>query len=296
MLALASATAMAAARPDMRALVWIARGHEFDALAYQPATCPDAAAGDARLAAGRALFNAPGLLGGQAARAQISCASCHANGRTNAHFFLEGVSSAPGTADVSSSFFSIARANARFDPRPIPDLTMPGKIPRDPASGKLEHFLRGLIVEEFAGHEPSPQTLATLAAYVRSLRPCADRASEARRLQGQLDLVRDSVEGARWMAERHEIAAAVVLTSAARHQLGLIDERFAQPGLAGERRMLLLASRELQPIAEAQAPDPRRLSEWLDRFETRIAPRLMRAEPRSLYQPDRLAKWLAVSR
>ena len=41
---------------------------------------------------GRIAFRAPLLLGGQAARVGLSCATCHRNGRTNAHFHFPGLS------------------------------------------------------------------------------------------------------------------------------------------------------------------------------------------------------------
>jgi hypothetical protein len=294
-LALGWATALLASPAEMQALIWTAKGHELAALTNQPAACPQADDGDLQLVAGRALFNAPQLLGGQAARAGVSCASCHVNGRDNPHFFLEGVSATPGTADVSSSFFSAARANGRFDPKPIPDLAMPGKISREIASGELEQFLRGLIVEEFGGRQPSGATQAALAAYVRSVRPCPGKANEARRLRAQLDLVRDSIWAARWMAEQGEAEASLLLVGAARHQLGLIDERLARPGLGAERRLLLSASRKLQPNDEARAAEPTELGKWLDQFDRQIVPRTLRAEPRSLYDQTRLAEWLLSS-
>lgn len=279
-----AAGALAADRPrPLQALTWIAPGHEQEALTRQPATCPAPAADPAQAEAGRALFHAPQLLGGQAARAGLSCASCHVNGRGNPHFFLAGISSAPGTADVSASFFGLGRANAAFDPRPIPDLALPGKVSRDPASRELEAFLRGLVVEEFSGREPSPAALFALAAHVRTVRPCADRAEEPQKLAGQLDLVRASVRGAAWFAGRNEPATAAVLVAGARRQLGLIDERFAGSDLAGERRALLNASRQLQPIAESTAPDPARLRSWLASFDRNLAPRLQRSEAKSLY-------------
>jgi hypothetical protein len=280
----------------MMALTWIAPGHEFEALARQPAACLSASADNDAVRAGRALFNAPQLLGGQAARADVSCASCHTNGRVNRHFQLDGVSAGPGTADVSSSFFSLARANHRFDPKPIPDLALPGKVSRDPANGELEAFLRGLIVEEFVGREPSDASLAAVAAYVRAIRLCAEDGQEPRTLAAQVGLVRDSVRAAMWMSGRGETDAAVTLVGAARTQLGLIHERLANRSLARERALLLAASRQLQPIAEARAPDAGRLGAWLARFDRKIAPRLARAEPRSLYDPARLEDYLGASR
>lgn len=286
-----AAGALAADRPrQLQALTWIAPGHETAALTRQPATCPAPATDAAETEAGRALFHAPQLLGGQAARAGLSCASCHINGRGNRHFFLPGISAAPGTADVSASFFGLGRANAAFDPKPIPDLSLPGRVSHDPASGELETFLRGLVVEEFSGREPGKAALTALASYVRTIRPCPDRADEPLTLAVQLDLVRTSVDGAAWFARRSEPTAAAVLVGGARGQLGLIDERFAGPRLAGERRQLLAASRQLQPIAESGAPDPARLTAWLAEFDRTLAPHLLRAEPRSLYSAEVLAR------
>jgi hypothetical protein len=74
-----------------------------------------------------------------------------------------------------------------------------------------------------------------------------------------------------------------VLVSGARRQLGLIDERYAGAALAGERRTLLGASRQLQPLAGA--PDAGQLQRWLAGFERNVVPRLERTEPRSLYNP-----------
>jgi hypothetical protein len=291
LIAAAGALLVGAAAPaTLEALVWIAPGHEAAALSRQPATClatPDEPA----VVAGRALFNAPNLLGGQASRAGVSCASCHSNGRTNAHFFLAGVSDEPGSADVSQSFFSPLRGNGRFDPKPIPDLAAAGKVSRR-ASGELERFMRGLIVEEFSGAEPTPATLSALGGYVRAIRACSGRADEPRTLAGQLDLVRASARSAAWFAQAGDATAAKLLVGAARRQLGLVDERLAPGGNRTARKALLAASRELQRTA----PTPAALGAWLIRFDAHTAPMVARAEPRSLYRPERLARWLGKQR
>lgn len=261
-------------------------------MSTQPAVCPAIDSSDIEAKAGLALFNAPQLLGGQAARAGVSCASCHSNGRRNAYFYLDGVSRDPGTADVSSSFFSPARANAEFDPKPIPDLTRPGKISRDPTSPQLERFLRGLIVEEFAGHEPSQPALHALATYVRSLRACPDKESEVRSISNVLAVIESAVLGASQAARANDDQTASVLISSARHQLGLIDERMIDASLAADRKRLLMGSRELERIDRAQRIDPEALGKWLSRFTIEIEPRLRRHEPRSLYNPVRLKRWL----
>jgi hypothetical protein len=44
-------------------------------------------------------------------------------------------------------------------------------------------------------------------------------------------------------------------------------------------------------MAESAAPDPERLAAWLAEFDRSLAPRLVRAERRSLYEPEVLARW-----
>lgn len=260
------------------------------ALTRQPAMCSKAKADDADVLIGEALFNAPMLLGGQAARADISCASCHSNGRRNPHFRLEGVSAGPGTADVSSSFFSPARANGRFDPKPIPDLAYPGRISRAPTTGDLERFLRGLIVEEFSGREPSRSALSALAAYVSAIGDCGAVQEQPRRLADQVLLVRLSVMAAGRLIASGETETAAIAVAGARHQLGLIDERYAGASLDRERGQLLAASRALQPIAQSRAPDPAELQRWLAGFDRVLVPLLRRSEARSLYSEARAVR------
>src|SRR3954454_1234593 len=123
---------------------------------------------------GRAAFRAPLLLGGQAARAGLSCSSCHRNGRGNPDFLFPGISGAPGTADVTASLLSSHRGDGIFNPRPIPDLAGPvtaRKVSRDRGDPALAAFITGLITQEFDGPEPSPRVLAGVVDYVRALSP-----------------------------------------------------------------------------------------------------------------------------
>lgn len=242
---------------------------------------------------GRALFGAPTLLGGQAAKAGLSCASCHINGRANPHFLLAGVSRVPGTADVTNSFFSASRGNGRFDPVVIPDLAMPGKVARDPDTRALEAFVRNLIVEEFGGREPTPEMLAALAAYVRAVRACSDEQSVGRRLGDQLAAINDGVAGAQLMIDRADLQGAALSIASMRHQLGLIAERYTGPGLGREREDLLAASRMLQAIGDGDAAQiGPGLARWKGEFDKGLAKRLRGAEGRSLYNANRLAESL----
>ena len=295
---LVSGAGLAASAPPLaRSLVWTASGAELETLSSQPRSCLSGK-DDALLQSGRALFNAPLLLGGQAAKAELSCNSCHVAGRDNPHFFLPRLSSAPGTADVTSSFFSAARGNAKFDPVQIPDLARPGKISRDSAKPALEGFIRDLVVEEFSGDEPSKATLAALARYVRAIRACEGEnggQNVARKLADQLSLIDSAVDGAVSMANVGEEGTARLLLTAARHQLGLIDERYARRRLKRERKMLRSASRSLQEMNEL--PDftanllPA-IAKWKSEFAGKLRPALQRKERRSYYNQTKLKKAL----
>ena len=271
-------------------LRWTAPGAELAALTTQRSACPRFPPDHAmEVQAGQALFNSPALLGGQAAKAGLSCASCHVNGRGNTHFLMTGVSEAPGTADVTSSFFSAARGNGRFDPVPIPDLALPGKISRDPASGVLEPFIRTLIVEEFAGQEPTPAMLDALAHYVRAVRGCDGGDWQARRsIEDQLHLIRAALDGAVDMAARGDVHAVRTLIAAGRHQLGLIAERYPAPRFRRERGQLLDASRALASI-DNLADQPKAFAvaaqRWRADFHAAVAARLRKQQQRSLYNP-----------
>ena len=138
----------------LRAMGWLAPGADPAAvLTVEPAECLTLftdAAHRASVEIGRAAFRTPVLLGGQAARAGLSCESCHRGGRSNAGFLFPGVSGRPGTADVTSSLFSSHRGDGVDDPLPIPDLA--GDRARlKVAPGALAPFIPGRIVAEFAG-------------------------------------------------------------------------------------------------------------------------------------------------
>lgn len=270
---------------------WTAPGHELAAASTQPSACLAYDALDAdRVHAGQALFNTPALLGGQAAKAGLSCASCHTNGRDNPHFFVKGLSAQPGTADVTTAFFSTARANAVQDPVKIPDLAKPGKISRAIGDPALEHFIRTLIVDEFSGKEPSPATLSALATYVRSIQSCKNDVLQNRGVGEQIALIAAAVEGALEMQRRDDRATAHLLVRAVRHQLGLIHERYDAPRLATERRALLYSSRKIEMLEDQDdvASIAPALRNWHRDFNATLVPKLIASERHSLYAPKPL--------
>jgi hypothetical protein len=286
-------TGSAAAAPTLPILDarWLAPGTLAEGLARQPAEClrrPDGAAARRSVAIGRAAFRTPLLLGGQAARAGLSCAACHRNGRGNPDFLFPGLSGGPGTADVTTSVMSRSRGDGAHNPMPIPDLAgHPStlKVPQDPAGGALERFIRGLVVDEFDGPEPSPAVLRGLADYVRALGPgpCT-RGDEPITLEARLAEVETAVA----LAHTADPATRFLLLGAARTGLGTIYARFQRPGLERRREEMRAADRELEAIRAGGGDLRAWWMQWTDRKR-----RLLADGDRSLFNPRRLREALA---
>ena len=291
----ASATLAADAAPPIRAMLWISpHADPLVALATEPTEClrlpadPERAHG---VEVGRAAFRTPTLLGGQAARARLTCESCHRSGRDNPDFQFHGASGAPGTADVTLSLFSSHRGNAIHDPRPIPDLTVPHAERKVPAAA-LSRFIRGLIVEEFDGPEPSVAVLEGLTAYVLALDPSAcPHARSTVTLASTLHNARRALWAARTTLSRQDRATTLLMIASARAQLGLIDERYT--ALAPERARLRASDRALADLQAAvrtgRADATSRLANSLIDTD-RLAARLAGREPGSLFNPARLSR------
>ena len=286
----------------LRDLRWTDRAAWIEAATSQPREClalPTAPADRAAVEVGRAAFRTPLVLGGQAARLGLGCESCHSNGRRNAAFRFEGLSGAPGTADVTSSMMSTHRGNGVFDPKPIPDLAAPGKISRSPEDPALRAFIRGLITEEFDGREPPPAVLDGLVAYVRAIDAghCASDDPEPLTAAAWIEDANRAMAAARERWQAHDTDGSVVMLGAARHALGRLDERYAH--LAQDRASLAGADRSIAQVREAVATghgQPERLMvTWLAQAEQWQA-RLRRDEPQSLFDRSRLARAIALDR
>ncbi|MDB5687722.1 MAG: hypothetical protein JWR77_2311 [Rhizorhabdus sp.] len=265
------------------------------ALTAQPAEClhlPEDPAARAKVEIGRAAFRTPLLLGGQAARLGLSCESCHTNGRSNPAFRFPGLSDAPGTADVTASLMSTHRDNGIFDPRPIPDLAMPGKVSRAMDRADLRNFIEGLIVGEFDGHAPPPAVLEGLTFYVRSIDMvhCPERAPQATLAAAWSDAATRAVAaaGERWQA--NDAPSTILMLDSARSFLGRLDERYAR--IASDHDMLVKADAELRAIQKhieaGLTGADQRMSAWLLRAPAWKI-RLLSDEQRSLFNPDQLA-------
>jgi hypothetical protein len=294
-----------AAGPDgfpIRAMRWAAKGADpVETFARAPSECLKLPADPARalkVEVGRAAFRTPVLLGGQAARAGIACDTCHRAGRRNPTFVFPGVSGAPGTADVTSSLFSTHRGDGVDNPRPIPDLSAAKttlKVDQAPASGRLEYFIHGLITEEFDGPEPPKAVLDGVAAYVRALNPaaCPAETAEPVTVSYYLSDARRAVRAAQGELAAGDAPSAVLMLAAARSRLGLIDERFAGPGLTAERQAVRAASArlaELQEALRARRPEAAPgMARWLADSRS-LEARLAAKSPESLFNPARLSQ------
>jgi hypothetical protein len=301
---LGAAAAALAALGDapLRGMLWVAKGADpARALGSTPSECLKLPA-DPQLARkveiGRAAFRTPVLLGGQAGRAGINCETCHRDGRGNPDFHFPGVSGAPGTADVTNSLFSTHRGNGVDDPKPIPDLSGPKsklKVSQAPAEKKLEPFIHGLITEEFDGPEPTPAVLEGLADYVRALDPAACPAKPREPLTVSLLMsdARRALKAAQVEAAAGDAPTAVVMVASARSRLGLIDERYAAPALAGPRADLRAADRRLEAVQDdLRAHSPQVQAEirtWLAASRP-LEAELAAKQSASLFDPARLAR------
>lgn len=122
------------------------------------------------IALGNLAFSSPELMGGLARRAGISCNTCHVSGETNPVFFLPGLSSRPGTVDVSGPQFNHAFDDGVLAPLDIPSLRgirQTAPYGRDGREASLHAFTRNVVVNEFAGDEPTPVLLDALVVYMQ---------------------------------------------------------------------------------------------------------------------------------
>lgn len=295
-------------RDTLRALRWIApQADKVQALTTEPVSCRNPLEAVSRLAVfdetgasggsvmsfssvdeGRIPFESPALLGGAAGRMGLSCSSCHLNGRNNPDFFIEGVSTSPGTADVTNSLFSKTRGNGAFDPVPIPDIAArDGKQLKDRRGAEFRAKVHGLIVEEFDGREPGDGILQAVIDYMDGLVPCPDPYAR-KPLTAQKDMM--SAMQAFLIAQASEGDDSRLMARAARERLERLNERFIAANQSDVRSALLIASRAIESWTEAEGKDQG--NAVMSALKT--AAELVKKEaPRSLYNPDVLRDALA---
>lgn len=123
----------------------------------------------ALVAYGDMLFDSPVIFGGPARELGIACSTCHNRSDINQRLFIPGASHQPGAIDVDGAFFNPIFNDRRDDPLDIPSLRglrFTGPYGRDGRFASLRDFTRNVIVNEFAGDEPTPLMLDAIVAYM----------------------------------------------------------------------------------------------------------------------------------
>jgi cytochrome c peroxidase len=121
---------------------------------------------------GDLLFSSPAIFGGAARQAGISCETCHQQGSNNPKLYIPGLSSRPGTFDVSGPLFNPKADNGVLDAVTPPSLRGAKYLAPYAHDGRfpsLREFIRNAIVNEFAGPEPSAQVVDALEAYIKEI-------------------------------------------------------------------------------------------------------------------------------
>ncbi|WP_407180565.1 cytochrome c peroxidase [Bradyrhizobium sp. STM 3562] len=121
---------------------------------------------------GNLAFNSSAILGGVARQASVSCGTCHVNGAGNAKFFMPKMSTRPGNFDTTGPLFNPKANNFVLDPVRIPSLRGARYLApygQDGRMASLRDFVRNVIVNEFAGPEPSPAIVDAIVAYIQDI-------------------------------------------------------------------------------------------------------------------------------
>lgn len=121
---------------------------------------------------GDMLFSSAAIFGGKARDAGMSCNSCHQQGASNPRLFVPGLSKKPGTFDTTGALFNAKADNGVFDPVTVPSLRGSKYLAPYGHDGRitsLREFIRNVVVNEFAGAEPSGEVLDALVAYVNDI-------------------------------------------------------------------------------------------------------------------------------
>ncbi|MCB2114105.1 MAG: hypothetical protein KDD85_11235 [Parvularculaceae bacterium] len=298
-IAVAAAFAVPASAEGLTQARWLSpEADKVAALTLSPGECltEPADADNAYLVeVGRAAFNSPLLMGGQAARGGLSCAACHVDGRSNPDFFLAGLSGPPGTADVTTSIFSQVRDDGEFNPVPIPTLLNAreketfGAATRAPS---LHAFISAAIVDEFQAEPPPPKVFDGLIAYIESFdaAACPDgpTAQTARRALNDAMRVAEAAKAA---IGRGDYPTADFLLASCQFMLGRISERFPFKKGARLRSDLAVLSRDIGQVRKAPDSAGEKFAA-IEKSAARLGKRLHKARRISLYDPDALKDFL----
>ncbi len=121
------------------------------------------------IAYGDMLFDSPEIFGDPATSLGVTCSTCHNRSDINNSLFIPGITHQPGAIDVDGEFFNARFNDLRNDGLDIPSLRglrFTGPYGRDGRFASLREFTRNVIVNEFAGAEPTPFMLDAIVAYM----------------------------------------------------------------------------------------------------------------------------------
>jgi cytochrome c peroxidase len=121
---------------------------------------------------GEMAFSSPAILGTRARQAGISCGTCHINGTTNPRLFVPGLSTHPGTFDTTGGLFNPHADDGVLDALTTPSLRGAHVLAPYGHDGRilsLRDFVRNVIINEFAGSEPSQKLLDSLVLYIEDI-------------------------------------------------------------------------------------------------------------------------------
>jgi hypothetical protein len=279
---------------DISEARWLAPGaDQAQALAFSPGECLRGEGDkDERflVEAGRVAFRTPLLLGGHAARNGLSCNSCHRDGHDNADFFLEGLSSRPGSADVTSSLFSKSREDGVFNPVVIPTLVGAGdkdSFGTMAPQPSLHAFISSAVGDEFQGEPPPSTILAGLVAYIGHLDATAcDKSTKRMTVRGSIKDVERALRAASEALVRRDHATAGFLLLAAQRTLLPVNERFAGDALQADRQAIEALARDLAAVRAIVSDAPEEALSQLDGVQGKLdnlSDRLHRHRRQSLY-------------
>ena len=132
------------------------------------------------IAYGDMLFDSPEIFGDPARSLSVTCSTCHNRSDINRSLFIPGISHQAGAVDVDGEFFNPRFNDRRNDSIDIPSLRglrFTGPYGRDGRFASLREFTRNVIVNEFAGGEPTPSCSTRWWPICSSSTSCRTRSS-----------------------------------------------------------------------------------------------------------------------
>ena len=207
---------------------------------------------------GRLAFQSPRLLGGQASRMGLNCASCHPASRSNSDFFIKQISSAPGNADVSHGFLSSKGSNGEFNPVLIPDLANRASMKiKDRRSDEFRSRLTQLIEIEFDGRPPPAAVFEAMRYYLENTdtKYCAKpNASKVIDLDFDWQDLLDGVAVAQEAIAVNDQDTLKFAIDASRARLEVIYRRYGAEPVAALDALLIEFSRSLEKVTQLEKP------------------------------------------